>query len=361
MSISHSTINSLPFGRLPGGRGATLYTLTNRHGVRADITDFGATIARLFVPDRAGRLDDVVLGFSSLDDYVRSSPYFGAVIGRVGNRIAHGRFTLDGRLHPLVTNNTPNGIPCHLHGGNVGFDKVLWSATPEPSETSPALVLRHRSPDGDEGYPGNLDVTVRYTLTDDNALRVDYTATTDRATPVNLTQHSYFNLKGEGHSDILDHEVTLHASRYTPVDAGLIPTGQIVPVAGTPLDFTPPHPIGARINDDHEQLRHAAGYDHNYVLDHPAGALGLAARVSESTTGRVLEVHTDQPGVQFYAGNFLDGTLTGKRGAAYVRRGGFCLETQHFPDSPNQPTFPDTILRPGQTYRTSTVFAFSVR
>jgi aldose 1-epimerase len=354
-------MESVPFGRLPDGRVATLHTLTNRHGLRADITDYGGTIVRLFVPDRTGRLDDVVLGFNALEDYARSTAYLGPVVGRVANRIAHGRFSLDGRTHQLPTKNTLNGGFTHLHGGHMGFDKVLWSATPEPNAAAPALVLRHHSPDGDEGYPGNLDVTVRYTLSDDNALHVDYTATTDRATPVNLTQHSYFNLKGDGQGDILDHEITLHASRYTPVNASLIPTGQIAPVAGTPLDFTRPCRIGARIDDDHEQLRIADGYDHNYVLDHPAGSLGLSARVSESTTGRVLEVHTDQPGVQFYTGNFLDGTPAGKRGARYVRRGGFCLETQHFPDSPNQPAFPDTILRPGQTYRTSTVFAFSAR
>ncbi|MBX3737354.1 MAG: galactose mutarotase [Candidatus Didemnitutus sp.] len=358
---SPALITSVPFGQLADGRAATLYTLTNARGARADITDYGAIIVRLFMPDRAGQLDDIVLGYGCVEDYVKGSPYFGAVVGRVGNRIANGKFTLDGKTYALATNNTPHGVPCHLHGGNVGFDKVLWTATAALVAKESALTLRYLSRDGEEGYPGNLDVTIVYTLTNDNRLRVEYTAATDRATPVNLAQHTYFNLKGEGRGDILDHELTLNASRYTPVDAGLIPTGQLASVGGTPLDFTTPHAIGARVNAPHEQLKFAGGYDHNFVLDGPARQLAFAARVVESTTGRVLEVHTEEPGLQFYSGNFLDGTRVGKSGVAYPHRSGFCLETQHFPDSPNQPAFPNTILRPGQTYRTTTVFAFSTQ
>lgn len=354
-------VTSASFGRLPDGREATLYTLANARGVRADITDYGAIVVRLFVPDRTGRMDDVVLGYNSVTDYARTSPYFGAIVGRFGNRIAHGRFTLDGHTHSLATNNTPNDIPCHLHGGNTGFDKVLWSARPAVTAGSPTLELRYRSADGEEGYPGNLDVTVTYTLSDDNSLRVDYHAMTDRATPVNLTQHSYFNLKGEGQGDILDHRLQLNARQFTPVNAGLIPTGELATVAGTPFDFTSPQRIGDRVNADHEQLKFAGGYDHNWVLDAQSGQLALAAMASEPTTGRTMEVWTQEPGVQFYCGNFLDGTAVGKSGRSYGHRNGFCLETQHYPDSPNHPAFPDTILRPDQTYRTSTVFKFSAR
>lgn len=354
-----STVAASLFGHLPDGRAATLYTLTNTRGARADITDYGAIVVRLFMPDRTGKLDDIVLGYNSVEDYARATPYFGAIIGRVGNRIANGLFTLDGKVYPLVTNNEPNGTRCHLHGGAIGFDKVLWSAVPEVLDGEPMLTCRYYSCDGEEGYPGNLDVIVVYTLTNDNCLRVTYTATTDRATPVNLTQHSYFNLKGEGRGDILDHELTLQASRYTPVDVGLIPTGQLASVGGTPLDFTTPHRIGARVNASHEQLTFAGGYDHNFVLDGPPRQLSPAARVYEASTGRVLEVRTEEPGVQFYCGNFLDGTNVGKSGVAYGHRSGFCLETQHFPDAPNQPAFPSVILRPGQTYRTTTEFAFS--
>lgn len=360
-SASVPAITSAPFGRLPDGRAATLFTLVNARGMRADITDYGAIIARLLVPDRAGQFDDVTLGYNSVEDYVKGSPYFGAVVGRVGNRIGDGRFALDGAHYALAKNNTPNGIPCHLHGGNVGFDKVLWTATAALDSGTPTLTLRYLSRDGEEGYPGNLDVTVRYTLTDDNVLRVDYAATTDRATPVNLCQHAYFNLKGEGRGDILDHELELNASRYTPVNPGMIPTGEIASVGGTPLDFTTPHRIGARIDAAHEQLRLAGGYDHNFVLDGPTRTLAFAARVREPDTGRVMEVWTEEPGVQFYAGNFLDGTNVGKSGATIVRRGGFCLETQHFPDAINHPTFPGTVLRPGGRYETSTEFRFSTR
>lgn len=358
-SASPAAITSAPFGKLPDGRAATLFTLVNANGVRADITDYGATITRLLVPDRAGKLEDVMLGYNSVEDYVKGSPYFGCVVGRVGNRIGDGRFSLDGKTYTLAKNNTPNGVPCHLHGGNVGFDKVLWTATAELVAKQPTLTLRYLSRDGEEGYPGNLDVTVRYTLTNDNALCVAYSATTDRATPVALTQHAYFNLKGEGCGDILDHELTLNASRYTPVNIGMIPAGEIASVGGTPLDFTTPHLIGARIDAAHEQLRIAGGYDHNFVLDGPTRQLSFAARVREPASGRVMEVWTEEPGVQFYAGNFLDGSNVAKNGARVVRRGGLCLETQHFPDSVNQPAFPDTVLRPGARYETSTEFRFS--
>jgi aldose 1-epimerase len=362
MSVSFApSITSTSFGQLPDGRAATLYTLTNASGVRADITNYGAIVVRLFVPDRTGRLDDIVLGYNSVADYARFTPYFGAIVGRVGNRIAHGRFTLDGRNYSLATNNTPNGVPCHLHGGNVGFDKVLWSARPGVVNGAPTLELGYRSADGEEGYPGNLDVTATYTLGADNSLRVDYRATTDRATPVNLTQHSYFNLKGEGRGDILDHVLQLKASRFTAVNAGLIPTGELAPVAGTPFDFTTPHRIGDRVDAPHGQLKFAGGYDHNWVLDSQSGQLSLAATVAESSSGRTLEVWTQEPGIQFYCGNFLDGSATGKSGQPYPFRSGLCLETQHYPDSPNQPGFPNTILRPGEAYQTATVFKFSAR
>jgi len=350
-----------PFGRLPDGRETRLFTLGNAADFQAQISDFGGTVVRLFAPDRDGRLEDVVLGFDSVERYPAESPYFGAIIGRVGNRIADGRFTLDGQTYHVATNNSPGGIPCHLHGGNGGFDKVLWAAEPATREGQPALSLRYTSEEGEEGYPGKLTVEVTYSLTVDQGLRIDYTATTDRATPVNLTNHSYFNLAGAGQGDVLGHEVTLHASRYTPVRPGLIPTGELAPVAGTPFDFARPHPIGERIAADHEQLRLGIGYDHNWVLNSTGGSLALAATVHEPVSGRILEALTTEPGIQFYTGNFLTGKLAGKAGAIYAHRGGFCLETQHFPDSVNQPAFPSTILRPGQTYRSTTVYRFSGR
>jgi aldose 1-epimerase len=350
-----------PFGKLSDGREAWLYTLTNAHGVRADITDYGAIIVRLLVPDHDGRLDDVVLGYNRVEDYVRATPYFGAVVGRYGNRIAHGRFTLDGRTHTLATNNSPGGIPCHLHGGVIGFDKVIWQAEPVLRDGVQGLKLRYLSKDGEEGYPGNLDLTVHYWLQNDNSLRVEYLATTDQPTPVNLTQHSYFNLKSEGNGDILGHVLTLHASHTTPVDAGLIPTGEVTPAKGTPFDFTTPHAIGERVDHDDPQLKFGGGYDHNWVLDHQSGRMAPAATVHEPTTGRTMEVWTEEPGLQFYSGNFLDGSHVGKRGKPYHHRTGFCLETQHYPDSPNQKNFPTTILRPGQIHRTATCYKFGVR
>lgn len=347
------------FGQLPDGSPARLFTLASANGLRADISDYGGAIVRLFAPDRAGTLADVVLGFDCVEDYARHSPYFGSLVGRCGNRIAQGRFTLDGIIYPLAQNNSPGGIPCHLHGGVRGFDKVVWRAEQENTPAGPALRLTYRSRDGEEGYPGNLDVTVIYTLTADNAVRIDYFATTDRATPVNLTNHSYFNLAGHGAGSVLDHTLMLTASRYTPVNAGLIPTGEIAPVSGTPLDFRAPHRIGERIDAGHEQLRLAHGYDHNFVCDIPAPATPtLIATARDPRSGRVLDVLTTEPGVQFYSGNFLDGSFTGKDGCVYSPRGGFCLETQHFPDSPNQPHFPSVILRPGTELRSTTLYRF---
>ena len=351
-----------PFGRLPDGREAHLYSLKNKSGARADITDFGGILVRLLVPDRTGRFDDIVLGFDSVAPYVDRSPFFGATIGRVGNRIADAKFTLDGRTYTLAGNNTPGGQPCTLHGGNISFDKVLWSATPFSEPAAAGLRLNYLSRDGEEGFPGNLDVTVEYRLTDANELRISYSATTDKATPVNLTNHSYFNLRGEGRGDILGHQLKLSAARFTPVNAGLIPTGQLAPVAGTPFDFTKSQAIGARIGEKHQQLEYGNGYDHNYVVDLVASTkLSPAAEVYDPETGRVLEMLTEEPGFQLYSGNWLDGSLVGKRGLPYVKRSGFCLESQHYPDSPNQPHFPSTILRPGQRYATTTVYRFSTR
>jgi len=354
-------MESSPFGRTQNGQETQLYRLKLADGFQADIADYGGTVVRLFTPDRTGRLEDVVLGFNSAEEYVARSPYFGCIIGRFGNRIANGRFSVDGKTCTVATNNEPGGIPCHLHGGRHGFDKVVWAAEPLTLNGQPALRLTRTSPDSEEGYPGTLRIDVTYTLTADHSLRIDYEATTDQPTPVNLTNHSYFNLRGEGTGDILGHELTLSASRCTPVNAGLIPTGSFASVAGTPLDFTQPHSIGTRIDADHEQLRFASGYDHNYIIDRTEPGLALAAIVFEPNSGRVMETWTTEPGVQFYSGNFLDGKLTGKSGRLYPRRSGFCLETQHFPDSPNQPAFPNTILRPGNTYRSITIYKFRQR
>lgn len=352
------------FGLCPDGREAGLFVLRNAGGSRAELTDYGATLVRLFVPDRAGRMADVVLGFDRVEDYVARSPYFGCVIGRVGNRIAHGRFSLGGREYRLALNNTPGGIPCHLHGGLKAFDKARWSAEPFVRDGVEGVTFRHHSPDGEEGYPGNVAVTATYTLTADHALRIDYTATTDQPTPINLTNHSYFNLAGEGSGSIREHVVTLRARQFTPVNAGLIPLGHLAPVAGTPLDFTEPHAIGERIDDAHEQLQVAGGYDHNFVADATSRERvepALIATVRDPASGRVMDVLTTEPGVQFYTGNFLDGSFAAKNGHVYGHRHGFCLETQHFPDSPNQPAFPSVILPPGKTFRSSTLYRFSAR
>jgi aldose 1-epimerase len=354
-------VQRAPYGTTAQGRAVSIYTLRNSHGMELRVLDYGGIIVSLKALDRFGRFDDIVLGFDSLEQYMRSSPYFGAIIGRYGNRIAHGRFTLDGRTYTLATNNGPN----HLHGGAKGFDKVIWDVSPFERQHSTGLVLRYVSPDGEEGYPGTLRATVTYTLTEGNELIFDYEGTTDRATPVNLTQHSYFNLAGEGDGDVLGHVLTLCANAFTPVDSTLIPTGEIRSVAGTPFDFRAPTAIGARIDQEDEQLRYGRGYDHNFVLDkdraEQRGGATLAARIYEPSSGRVIEVFTTEPGLQFYTGNFLDGSLTGKKGTVYLRRSGFTVETQHFPDSPNHPAFPSTILLPGAEYRSRTLLRFSVR
>jgi aldose 1-epimerase len=355
-------VSKQSFGKAPSGEEVSIYTLKNSNGMTAEITNYGGIIVKLTAPDKNGKYEDVVLGFNSLDDYVKdNSPYFGALIGRYGNRIGQGKFTLNGKTYTLAKNNEPNGIPCSLHGGLKGFDKVVWKAEPLLVKNTAGLKLEYLSKDGEEGYPGNLKVTVTYWLTNKNEVKIEYSAVTDKPTPVNLTNHSYFNLKGEGNGDILDHELILNADRFTPVDKGLIPTGKLESVKGTPFDFTSAHKIGERVDENNEQLKIARGYDHNWVLNHKGNKLSLAASVYEPTTGRVLEVFTTQPGIQFYCGNFLDGSLKGKSGKPYNFRNGFALETQHFPDSPNHPNFPNTILKPGETLKSTTIFKFSTK
>ena len=347
------------WGRAPNGQPAEIYLLRNAKGMEARITTYGATIISLSVPDRAGHMDDVVLGFDTIEGYLsraylRDSPYFGAVIGRYANRISNGRFQLDGKLISLAINNRPN----QLHGGIKGFDKVVWEGKAGGGPEAD-LQLTYESKDGEEGFPGNLRVTVVYTLTED-ALKIDYNATTDRDTVVNLTNHSYFNLKGAGEGDILGHQLQLNADQFTPVDAALIPTGELRSVKATPFDFTKPSSIGARIKVNDEQLIFGKGYDQNFVLSGAEGTLRLAALLQEPTTGRRLEVWTTEPGIQFYTGNFLRGDLVGIGGKPYIFRGGLCLETQHFPDSPNHPEFPSTTLKAGETYTSHTIFRFGV-
>lgn len=346
---------SASFGKATDGTEVQLFTLTNAAGLQATISTYGGTLTSLLVPDKDGKLSDVILGFDNVGGYLspefrKSNPYFGALIGRYGNRIAKGKFTIDGNAYQVGVNNNGNS----LHGGNVGFNQKIWTAKPGTSADGQTLTLTYLSKDGEEGYPGNLTVTVVYTLTAANALKIDYTATTDKATPVNLTNHAYFNLALGQSKDVLAHQVTIPADRYTVVDDKLIPTGELKPVKGTPFDFTTPHAIGERI------AQVPGGYDHNWVLNQATGQHS-AATVYEPTTGRTMEVTTDEPGVQFYTGNFLDGSLKGKGGVVYGKHAGFCLETQHFPDSPNQPKFPSTILKPGQTYHTTTSYTFGVR
>jgi aldose 1-epimerase len=350
-----ASITKKPFGQTADGQDVDLYVLANASGTQAKVITYGGIVTELHVPDRDGKLGDVVLGFDDLKGYLAGHPYFGCLVGRVANRIAKGRFTLDGKEYKVATNNGPNA----LHGGLKGYDKVVWKAGKAAADDGKAsLELSYPSKDGEEGYPGNLSCTVTYTLTDDNELRIDYRATTDRPTPVNLTNHSYFNLAGPASGDILGHEIMLAADRYTPVDDMLIPTGEIKPVRGTPLDFTKPEKIGARI----DRLKgDPGGYDHNFVINGGGGKLALAARVHEPKTGRVMEVHTTEPGVQFYTGNFLDGTVKGKGGVVYKKHQGLCLEAQHFPDSVNHPDFPSIVLKPGQTYTQTTVYKFSAK
>ena len=334
------------------------FILENKSGIRMRVSDYGGIVMELHVPDRDGAFSDVVLGCSAAKDYVEGSPYLGALVGRYGNRIAQGRFSLDGQDYQLARNNGEN----HLHGGIRAFDKLIWNAEPISGEGYTGLRLNHLSPDGEEGYPGNLDVVVTYKLTDQNEWIIEYNATTDQPTVVNLTQHSYFNLSGHAAGQNLDHEVVINADSYTPVDANLIPNGLLAPVEGTPFDFRESVKIGDRIDDSHEQLKRGRGYDHNFVLNKEAPhSLDLAATLYEPHSGRTLDVLTTEPGVQFYTGNFLDGSVVGKEGARYRFRNGFCLETQHFPDSPNQPNFPTTRLNPGQVYRSTTIYRFGVR
>jgi aldose 1-epimerase len=350
------TITSEPWGSV-GGQPVDLYTLRNGRGMTVRITNYGGIIQSIDVPDRRGRTANVTLGFDNVDDYVTSSPYFGSITGRYANRIADGRFTLDGVEYQLAQNNGEN----HLHGGNVGFDKRIWEATPIEGRHSVGLKLTYVSPAGEENYPGTLTTEVTYTLTRDNEIRMHYVATTDAPTIVNLTNHAYFNLAGEGSGTVEGHVLELEADRYTPVDSTLIPTGELAPVAGTPFDFGRPTAIGQRIRDSHPQIVIGQGYDHNYVLNRPSfedTSMIRAARVTEPRSGRVLEILTTEPGIQFYSGNFLDGTLVGTSGRVYRQTDGFALETQHFPDSPNQPQFPSTVLRPGETYDTTTIYRF---
>ena len=336
-----------------------LYTLENESGMTVRVTNYGAIITSIIVPDRNGKRADVALGYDRVEDYINAvdKPYFGAVVGRYGNRIAKGEFTLDGETYSLLQNNGEN----HLHGGAIGFDKVVWAV--DEYVEGKSLTLSYLAKDKEEGYPGNLELIIVYTLADDNSLVVDYHATTDKATPINVTQHTYFNLKGEGQGTILDHKLMLNAKTFTPVDESLIPTGEMPAVAGTPFDFTTAKAIGRDIDQQNEQLVFGLGYDHNWILnkDGKEGELSLAAQVHEPSSGRVMEIYTTEPGIQFYCGNFLDGRLKGRSGKPYVHRGGFCLETQHFPDSPNQPNFPSTILKPGETYESKTVFKFSAK
>lgn len=343
-----------PFGKLEDGTPISLYTLSNSTGMKMKVMNYGGIITSLLVPARDGKLVDVVLGYDSLEAYVKRNPFFGALVGRYGNRIANGSFTLDGKKYQLVKNNNGN----HIHGGTKGFDKVVWTIEEVPARDGVALKLSYLSPDMEEGYPGNLKAEVTYTLTEDNTIRFDYKATTDKKTVVNLTQHTYFNLNG-GQGNILDHEIALNADRFVPVNEALIPTGELMPVEGTPFDFRTPVAIGARINADHPQIRYGRGYDHTWVIN--GEGMRTAAVVTDPSSGIEMTLRTTEPGVQFYTGNFLDGSITGKKNVVYHQRTGFCLETQHFPDSPNQPGFPSVVLSPGETYTSTTTFSFQAR
>jgi aldose 1-epimerase len=354
-TAAKASVSRAVYGRTPEGASVDVFTLTNANGLEVRAITYGAYVVSLRTPDRQGRLDDVVLGFDTLEGYLKSGSHMGSVVGRYGNRIANARFTLDGKTYPLAANDGVN----HLHGGVKGFDRHVWAGEEVRQGVDVGVRFTLVSPDGDEGYPGRLQTTVTYTLTPKNELVVDYAATTDKPTLVNLTQHSYFNLAGQAKGDVLDHMLTIHADRYTPVAAGLIPTGAIAPTEGTPLDFRQATRIGARIDQPHEQLQLGKGYDHNYVVNRTGPGLVPAARVVDPSSGRVMEVSTTEPGLQLYTGNWL-GEEKGKNGRVYPRRSGLCLETQHYPDSPNRPEFPTTVLRPGETYRSKTVFTFSV-
>jgi aldose 1-epimerase len=352
---SRASVTLAPFGALPDGRRVEVFTFKNAAGIEVRAMTYGAIILSLRVPDRRGQLDDIVLGYDTAAEYVTNkTTYFGAAVGRYANRIARGRFALDGHTYQLATNDGPN----HLHGGKKGFNAVMWRGEPFEDTRGTGVVFTYTSRDGEEGYPGTLNARVTYTLTDKNELIFDFHATTDAPTVVNLAQHSYFNLAGHGTREVLDHELELVADRYTPVDDTLIPTGELASVDGTPFDFRRSTRIGARISDDHVQLRYGRGYDHNWVLTRPGEGLQPAAKVTERSTGRTMQIATTEPGLQFYAGNFLDGSNVGKAGRVYRHRTGFCLETQHYPDSPNKPHFPSTVLRPGHEYQSRTVLTF---
>lgn len=355
--MEHST--SRVWGHLPDGREVRRITLSAPGGICAIVCDYGCTIISLFVPDRSGHVADIVLGYDSLEQYLRGSTYFGCVVGRYANRIAGGAFSLDGITYRLAANNAPAGKPCHLHGGLTGFDKVLWNSEAFEVADETGVRFSHRSPHGSEGYPGNLDVVVTYTVNSHSELRIEYEAVCERPTILNLTNHSYFNLAGHDSGSILDHDLKIAADHFTPVNAGLIPTGEIRNVAHSPFDFDQPMRIAARIDAVDPQLRFGSGYDHNFVLRGAPGLLKSAATVRDQRSGRQLEVLTTQPGLQLYSGNFLDGSDIGKGGCKYARHAGLCLETQHFPDSPNQPRFPSVVLRPGDRYRELTVYRFS--
>jgi len=346
------------FGTTADGKTADLYTLKNKNGMQVSITNFGATVVSIMVPDKSGKVADVALGYDDLAGYELNKNYLGVLVGRYGNRIAHGKFSIDGTEYTLAKNNGDNS----LHGGIKGFNKAMWEAKDVSKGGEAAVEMKYVSKDGEEGYPGNLSVTVVYTLTNKNELKIDYSATTDKKTVVNLTNHTYFNLAGQGNGDILKEELTINADTFTPVDSGLIPTGELKKVEGTPFDFRKPTAIGARIDATDEQIKLGGGYDHNFVLNRKAATgLSLAARVSDPASGRTVEVWTTEPGVQFYTGNFLDGSFKGKGGVAYQKRTAFCLETQHFPDSPNHPSFPTTLLKPGEKYHTTTVYKFEAK
>jgi len=356
--VTHTSkeLTGEPFGQTLDGTPVEIYTLHNASGMTARIMTYGGIVQSLKVPDKNGNFGDVVLGYDTLDGYLTNSPYFGALIGRYGNRIAKGHFTLDGQTYTLATNNGPNS----LHGGLKGFDKRVWKVVrAENTPQGPQLELTYTSPDGEEGYPGTLKVTALYTVTPHNSLRLDYTATTDKDTVVNLTQHSYFNLAG--HGDILNHEVYINADKFTPVDSTLITTGELRPVDGTPFDFRTPATIGSRVNASDEQIKFGGGIDHNWVINHPMGELGLDARVSDPTTGRTMEVWSTEPGLQFYSGNFLDGTIVGKAGQVYQYRNAIAMEPQHYPDSPNHPNFPSVVLKPGEVYHNTIIYHFGVK
>jgi len=349
--ITRPSISKAAYGELPDGSSVDIYTLASANGMEVKLINYGAIVVSVKVPDRQGRLADVTLGYDTMEGWLKNSAYFGATVGRYANRIAKGVFTLDGQTYTLATNNGEN----HLHGGVKGFDKVRWNAQPIQTATAAGVRFTYLSKDGEEGYPGNLSATAVYTLNNDNELKIEFAATADKPTIVNFAHHSYWNLAGHGSGDVLSHVLTIFADQYTPVDKGLIPTGEFKPVQGAPFDFSVPTPIGKHIAEVE------GGYDINYVLRNPAGRVGIAARVYEPESGRLMEIYTDQPGLQFYSGNFLDGSVTGKDGVAYRKHGGFCLETQRFPDSPNKPNFPSPVLRPGETYKHTMILRFSTR